>query len=384
MPARNTISFSVDSELLRELGERLVGRQYIALAELVKNSFDADATKVEIRIQEDCIEVADNGHGMSFADLRDRWMRVGSTHKSKQAISPEFKRPLTGSKGVGRLAVQFLSSELELTSVPKKSRVPVGSAPEEMLVIVDWDSAVHAGDLTQATAEYDLSEPNAHFPSEMPHGTTVRLSKLKHEWSPKEFELLAREVWFLQPPFRSLTRSAKNEGTGFQVNLSSSDDKAVAAFNTQMSSILDLYRSRIVGRLEPEENPDSNSGKRTIQMSLELEREPAQGYRYEIPVNSTDQCLIDGLEFEIRIFNLQHRQAYGIPVQQARKYLADYGGVHIYDAGFRIPYAGAEADWLGLEIAHSHRLHASQLLPAELNVPTGLNDLPTNSRVMEW
>ena len=55
-----TINFTVDSELLRELGERLVGRQYIALAELVKNSFDADATRVEIRIQDDSIEVSDN------------------------------------------------------------------------------------------------------------------------------------------------------------------------------------------------------------------------------------------------------------------------------------------------------------------------------------
>jgi len=50
---RQTCRFTVDAELLRELGERLVGRQYIALAELVKNSFDADASKVEIRLQLD-------------------------------------------------------------------------------------------------------------------------------------------------------------------------------------------------------------------------------------------------------------------------------------------------------------------------------------------
>ena len=302
--------------------------------------------------------------------------------QSKEVTSPEFNRPLTGSKGVGRLAVQFLASELELTSVPKMTKVQDDSAHKELLVMVDWDSAVHAGDLTQATAEYGLAEPMNTFPSGMPHGTTVRLNKLKHKWSPKEFESLAREVWFLQPPFRSLTGLAKSEGTGFEVNLSSPDKEAVAAFDTQMSSILDLYRSRIVGRLLPEENPDNPSGRRTIQMSLELERERPQGYRYEIPINSTDPCLIDGLEFEIRIFNLQHRQAHGIPVQQARQYLGEYGGVHIYDAGFRIPYAGPEADWLGLEIAHSHRLHVSQLLPKELNVSTGLNDLPTNSRVM--
>ena len=62
--------------------------------------------------------------------------------------------------------------------------------------------------------------------------------------------------------------------------------------------------------------------------------------------------------------------------------MGKWGGVHIYDAGFRIPYAGAEADWLNLEFDHSHRLTQSQLLPAELNVRMGLNYLPTNSRVL--
>ena len=153
------IRFSVDSELLRELGERLVGRQYIALAELVKNSFDADATRVEIRIEDDYIEVSDNGHGMTYEDFSSRWMRVGSTHKVKEMTSPGLHRPLTGSKGVGRLAVQFLASELELTSVPTEDRIPQGSESEELFAMVNWDTAVQAGELTQATALYDLNEP---------------------------------------------------------------------------------------------------------------------------------------------------------------------------------------------------------------------------------
>ena len=126
MSELQVIHFTVDSELLRELGERLVGRQYIALAELVKNSFDADATRVEIRIQDDSIKVSDNGHGMTEEDFASRWMRVGSTHKIHEMTSPLLKRRLTGSKGVGRLAVQFLASELELTSVPDESRRPEG------------------------------------------------------------------------------------------------------------------------------------------------------------------------------------------------------------------------------------------------------------------
>ena len=179
-----TINFTVDSALLRELGERLVGRQYIALAELVKNSFDADATRVEIRICDDSIEVWDNGHGMTMNDFKNRWMRVGSTHKVREKTSPVLKRSLTGSKGVGRLAVQFLASELELTSVPNDDSTLVPSpdqeleesSPQELFAIVDWDTAVEAGELTQATAAYELREPGSVvFPLKKFHGTTVTL-----------------------------------------------------------------------------------------------------------------------------------------------------------------------------------------------------------------
>src|SRR5262245_12397033 len=111
------MKFSVDSRLLRELGERLVGHPYIALAELVKNAYDADATKVVISFATDRIEVSDNGHGMDIEAFASRWMRVGSTHKEAQQVSPRFGRSLTGSKGVGRLSVQLLAQHLELRSV---------------------------------------------------------------------------------------------------------------------------------------------------------------------------------------------------------------------------------------------------------------------------
>lgn len=385
-----TINFTVDSQLLRELGERLVGRQYIALAELVKNSFDADATKVEICIDDDSIEISDNGHGMTVDDFRTRWMRVGSTHKVREQVSPILKRKLTGSKGVGRLAVQFLASELELTSVPHERRVPQQLPHRELFAMVDWETAVEAGELTQATAAYELRHTDGTvFPLQEPHGTTVTLKNLKHEWDPDEFQNLAREIWFLQPPFRSLTGESDLEYGGFEVDLNSPDPAAVDRFDIQMSRILDLYTSRLVGRLMPsdesgirEADSDQRPLKRELKLSLELEGQITRPYRLAIPVRGEDSCMIDSLDFEIRIFTLQHRQPYGIGVQQARDYMAQWGGVHIYDAGFRIPYAGPAADWLKLEFDHAHRLTQSQLLPSNLNVHLGLNHLPTNSRVL--
>ena len=317
-------------------------------------------------------------------------MRVGSTHKVHEKTSPVLKRRLTGSKGVGRLAVQFLASELELTSVPDGDRIPEGSSDQELFAMVDWDTAVQAGELTRATALYELRQPdNVAFPLQEPQGTKVKLKKLKHQWNPKEFEDLAREIWFLQPPFRSLTGTSDVKDGGFEVDLSSPDPTAVALFNTQMARILDLYTSRIVGRLlpnddsdMPKDDSDSRPLKRELSLSLELEGQGAQPYKLSVPVRGEDSCLIDSLEFEIRIFTLQYRQPYGIAVQQAREYMAQWGGVHIYDAGFRIPYAGPAADWLRLEFDHAHRLTQSQLLPSDLNVHLGLNHLPTNSRVL--
>ena len=102
------LPFTIDVELLRELGERLVGKPHIALAELIKNSYDADATQVKIQFSpdENYIEVSDDGHGMTFEAFRDFWMRIGTTHK-REGRSKNLGRLMTGSKGVGRLAVQF-------------------------------------------------------------------------------------------------------------------------------------------------------------------------------------------------------------------------------------------------------------------------------------
>ena len=71
----------------------------------------------------------------------------------------------------------------------------------------------------------------------------------------------------------------------------------------------------------------------------------------------------------------------GIRVGEAREYFNSFGGVHVYDTGFRLPYYGPETDWLGIEQDHSHRLSISELLPNALNLSGGLSYLPTNSRL---
>src|ERR1017187_1071750 len=135
--ALEKIPFSVDSALLRELGERLVGKPHVALAELVKNCYDADARKVAITFRPDEIEVCDNGHGMDPDEFRRFWMRIGTPHKQDERFSREFKRPMSGSKGVGRLAVQFLGNQLKVETAPD-------GTSRRLEANVNWNEAVNA------------------------------------------------------------------------------------------------------------------------------------------------------------------------------------------------------------------------------------------------
>lgn len=115
----STLHFTVDSALLEELGEKLVETVHIALVELVKNSYDADATEVEILFTEDSfgnseIHIIDNGKGMNFEAVQNYWMRIATTNKETKNTSAVFGRPLTGAKGIGRFSCRRLGGHLEL------------------------------------------------------------------------------------------------------------------------------------------------------------------------------------------------------------------------------------------------------------------------------
>ncbi len=359
---KSSLRFTVDAALLRELGERLVGRPHIALAELIKNSYDADATEVVVSIEEDAIEVADNGHGMTFKEFEQFWMRIGSPHKEKLGESRELRRRLTGSKGVGRLAVQFLAHEMELTTRAKRGK-------EILTASVNWTEAVKSVELTEAEAHYErkpVSAAPVRFPGAREHGTIIRVSDLRHTWDTSDFVDLAREVWALQPPFGMA-------GSGdFCVDLQSADENLVERFDQQMRAWLHLWHARLRGQSVGA----TASGGLEVCLTVEFEGEAPKQVRYEI-----DDAAITSVQFEVRVYSLHHKQRYGIRVGEAREYLSRNGGVHIYDAGFHLPYYGADTDWLRVEADHSHRLSRSALLPTDLQVPEGLNFLPTNTRL---
>ena len=369
-----TLPFTIDAELLKELGERLVGKPYVALAELVKNSYDADATDVTIKFapNEDSIEIIDNGHGMTFDEFKNFWMRIGTTHK-REKQSKKLGRLMTGSKGIGRLAVQFLANKLTIKTIPADKKHKCLKAE------INWNKAIETKpaetkELTEVEVTYNEFDRNPSDTRDL-QGTSITLKELKDEWTEDSIEDLASELWWLQPPLKSSTGDPKDK---FKIHFRSAQKDYSKAFVDQMNAIKRIWIARLVGKTEDGE----------VEFSLQFQGEQPTNHKYKIAdfihnngvfnkVKNLNKC-----GFEIRIYKLSGRQKFGIKVDTAREYFRRYGGVHVYDGGFRLPYYGSpESDWLRLEYDHSHRQNVSQLLPREIQVPRALNDLPTLGRV---
>jgi signal transduction histidine kinase len=369
MSAPEQIPFDVDAALLRELGERLVGRADIAVAELVKNAYDADASWVYIQIDKNRIVVEDNGHGMTDNEFRTFWMRIGSPHKVMQRVSKGIKRPLTGSKGVGRLAVQFLGSKVEVATTSD------AEDSAELVATVDWEQAEEKSQLTRVVALLYTAEGPGSYADHSKHGTRITITGLYHDWSdPKRAENLAAEIWQLRSPEPLSARRSKDQ---FEIVLSSDDSEVQEKFQNRLLAPLDIWHALIRGELHP---PEVFGGPAELDVYLTFRDQTA-------PLQQTfslPNCPLNKLSFEIRVYSLFGRQPAGIAVSNARDFVGAHGGVKIYDNGFRLPYYGLEHDWLDIEVDHSHRKSESALLPRALHVPGGLSNLPTQTRLLGY
>lgn len=367
-PEPNEINFTVDAALLKELGERLVGRPHIAVAELVKNSYDADAELSLIQIEKDRIVVEDNGHGMTEKQFRDFWMRIGSPHKTKQGTSPKYDRRLTGSKGVGRLAVQFLGANVSVTTTAESK------GAETLHATVDWSQADRKGDLTSVVAKFHKSNEVESYADGSAHGTRITITSLNHDWDDADrAEELANALWDLRSPIPLGT--AAQEGD-FDITLKSSIPKARDKFLDRVQAPLDLWYALLRGEL-------IRSGKEKLPSKLQVtlvfkdeDRQPLVQL-FDLP-----DAALSTMSFEVRVYSLYGRLDNGIAVQKARDYIMMHGGIKIFDAGFRLPYYGLENDWLNIERDHSHRTNESKVLPKALQVQGGLVDLPTQTRLL--
>ena len=193
------LAFDVDAALLVELGEQLVARKSVALSELVKNAYDADATAVTIELRDvlspgGSITIEDNGSGMPFEIVKNQWMRIATTSKVTRGPSPRFKRTLTGAKGVGRFATRKLAHHLLL-----ETRFRAGAGTFEVTVVnFDWDAFRPGSRLADVTTAYRTRTEKGGRA-----GTRLVLTNVREAWTEAEVKAVREDLQTLTPPFTS-------------------------------------------------------------------------------------------------------------------------------------------------------------------------------------
>lgn len=110
---------TIDLATLKHLGIGLYSNIPAVLSEVVANSWDANASRVDITIDEagSWISVKDDGWGMTESEINNRFLKVGY-RKRDDPTAPKLKGRLPmGRKGIGKLALFSIADSIEVHSV---------------------------------------------------------------------------------------------------------------------------------------------------------------------------------------------------------------------------------------------------------------------------
>lgn len=166
------MKLSFDPMTIEHHGFKMYSHLPNAVAELVANSYDADATRVAVTAINSAnphIIVEDDGHGMSALDLEEKYLRIGRNRRPKDsvALSESGRRRVAGRKGLGKLALFGIGEHITVESVRE-------GESSSTIVRLDWNDML--------SSEGDYEPETGSGPVKLrEHGTRVTISKLKRK-----------------------------------------------------------------------------------------------------------------------------------------------------------------------------------------------------------
>ena len=353
--------FTVDTHLFTELGALLVGRDSTALNELVKNAYDADASRVIVHGQGletpgGLISVVDDGIGMTAEVFERGFLRIASREKTfGDRKSRVFGRRYTGRKGIGRLAAHKLASQMRVHSVPDPE--VFGSEANGVDAAIDWD-------IIESLESLDESD-NGIALRALPHGagqpgTTVTLGRLRRRWTPSTLARFAGEMQSFEAPsflvdeLSNLTLDGPLLFERPRVRDSSMIDPGFSVRPTGDLDVGDDFWHRLAERCQWVIEIEARQGARYVEYAVA----PTTNEARHTPLARSETWMYPhpdpeaGPFFSSRIFVRATRRFTG-PV---RDFARGVAGVRVYMEGFRVlPYGERGDDWLKLDTHYTRR-----------------------------
>lgn len=341
-------TFKISTGLKDLIGQDLITDDFVAVFELVKNSFDAHARHVHLLFEDQRIIIADDGKGMSRDDILNKWLFVAYSAKRQGTEDADYRdhvrergRPFAGAKGVGRFSCDRLGSYLRLASRAKEHPVQI--------LEIDWKDYEGRPKLEFGDVAVELSRRNDFpDPSVKPGGTVgtiLEITELRSSWGREKLAALKRELTKLIDPFG--LGSSK-----FQIKIIAPDQlEADAEAEAHNATISDEQKPKPIIN-GPIENPIVDAiGRRTTAIKVALSKDGKsiettledRGeliYRIKEP-NEYGFLAPTQLRADIYFLNRSAKTVFarrmGLPAVQ-------FGSIFLFRNGFRVFPVGAEDD----------------------------------------
>ena len=348
------LKFRISSGLKNIIGRDLITDEYIAVFELVKNSFDAHATEVEIIFEniftpEGKIIIMDNGKGMNHDDLINKWLFVAYSAKKDGTEDLDYRDKINsrfyyaGAKGIGRFSCDKLGTNLRLVSKKDESHSKIEQ------IKVDWTKFEENAkdEFINISVEHEELEVN---PSKFETGTYLEISGLRRDanWDAEKILRLKHSLAKLINPFEAdNNRKFKitilaNEFIDFDINQTNLYRKINGIVENNLLEILKFKTIKILTTISPDGNL----------ITTELSENGQSLYKI-VEKNSEYNLLNDIL---VELYYLDRRAKYNFTkLMGVRSH--EYGSVFLYKNDIRIyPFGEPGQDPLGLDLRQQKRL----------------------------
>ena len=364
------------ARLLTMLGDQLIKNERIALVELIKNAYDADADRVEVRFEDfnkdmtldarSRIMVRDDGTGMTFETVRTQWMNPAAPQKYLDKQQGKGKtlgkrRVIHGEKGIGRFAVLKLGKVITVTTRPRKANF-------ETVLVYDFsqfddDFVSENGRQKEIFLDQIKINCSRSKPAKLPgaeHGTVIEIQTLKGAWNDDIIEQLCRDVSNLTDPVSRITR--RKASNRFEIAIFCNGEPRSVEANT-METLRSLIEDKpvlnIQGSFHSRKNAFSfktEAGKDEISLrdknitGLWLWRQRHGGKPHK-GAAAEQKYTCGNFKFQFYIFDFSRRIDGRHALTQGEKNLLKDHRIYLYRDDMRVyPYGDPDDDWLSIDV----------------------------------
>jgi len=348
--------FKISSALKNLIGSDLITDNFVAVFELVKNSFDARATEVKITFEniyskDAKIIIQDNGKGMDYADLTEKWLFLA--YSAKRDGTEDYRdniksgRIYAGAKGVGRFSCDRLGKFLNLITKSEKPRSKIEN------IFVDWKKFEQnqKKEFSQIPVEHNVLTKTKY---DLKKGTVLEITGIPSDfWNRDNFKKLKEKLSKLIRP----DLNASDEVQKFKIILTVPDEidrdrEALKKLKQVTNNNIQQYYSTINGEIKNFVFTELDIKTTKIESVIDTKGiittrlTDRENFIYEIKEKSEFKLLSNvgvTLYFLNRSAKVTFNKRTGVEH-------VDFGSLFIYKNGFRIyPYGERGDDSLGID-----------------------------------